>query len=284
MPCRCLKPAIIARGAAEPPTSIPFMRDRSYLLGIRVEHREDAEPDRRHSGRPRHPLLDEVLEQALRVEVRPRVDELRADHRRRGTDSPTRSRGTSARPAGSRPAPRYRVPSGCRRRRRACAGSSSGASRGRPSASRSCRSCNTSQPPRSRRARGRRHASGSDARDELLVRVLDHEHVLDLRLVEELLEQRHQAAVDDHRLVARRGSRCTRGRSGAGAGSACAARSRRTGCRGRPRDAGSGSSRASRRGRRAAGPRFFSADRERAGAAGRLARRCSGGSSCRAGA
>ena len=32
-PCRCLKPAIIARGAAEPPTSIPFIRDRSYRSG-----------------------------------------------------------------------------------------------------------------------------------------------------------------------------------------------------------------------------------------------------------
>ena len=33
MPCRCLKPAIIARGAAEPPTSIPFMCERSHRSG-----------------------------------------------------------------------------------------------------------------------------------------------------------------------------------------------------------------------------------------------------------
>ena len=33
IPCRCLKPAIIARGAAEPPTSMPFIRDRSHLPG-----------------------------------------------------------------------------------------------------------------------------------------------------------------------------------------------------------------------------------------------------------
>ena len=32
-PCRCLKAAIIARGAAEPPTSIPFMCERSYRPG-----------------------------------------------------------------------------------------------------------------------------------------------------------------------------------------------------------------------------------------------------------
>jgi hypothetical protein len=37
--------------------------------------------------------------------------------------------------------------------------------------------------------------------EQLLVRVLDDEHVLDLRLALEGLEQRHQAAVDDDRLV-----------------------------------------------------------------------------------
>ena len=81
MPCRCLNPAIIERGAAEPPTSIPFIRERSHLPGIRVEQCEDAEPDRRHAGRPRHALLDEVVEQRLGVEVRARIHELRAEHR-----------------------------------------------------------------------------------------------------------------------------------------------------------------------------------------------------------
>ena len=42
-------------------------------------------------------------------------------------------------------------------------------------------------------------------REQLLVRVLDDEHVLDLRPAEELLEQRQQAAVDDHGPVARVG-------------------------------------------------------------------------------
>ena len=33
-PCRSLYAAIIARGTAEPPTSIPFMWDRSHLPGL----------------------------------------------------------------------------------------------------------------------------------------------------------------------------------------------------------------------------------------------------------
>ena len=32
-PCRCLKPAISARGAAEPPTSMPFIFERSQAPG-----------------------------------------------------------------------------------------------------------------------------------------------------------------------------------------------------------------------------------------------------------
>jgi hypothetical protein len=38
--------------------------------------------------------------------------------------------------------------------------------------------------------------------EQLLIRVLDDEDVLDLRAVLELLEQRQEAAVDDHRAVA----------------------------------------------------------------------------------
>ena len=43
---------------------------------------------------------------------------------------------------------------------------------------------------------------GRRAREQLLVRVLDDEDVLDLRAVAELLEQRQERAVDDHGLVA----------------------------------------------------------------------------------
>ena len=153
-PCRSLYAAIIARGTAEPPTSIPFMLRQVPLAGVRVEQLQHPEPDRRHAGRPGHLLLDEVLEQALGVEVRAREDELRAEHRRE-----------------VRVAPRVRVEhrhdraAACRRarcagraarssRRRARAGSSSGASRRRPCSARSCRSCSTSPPPRARRAAG----------------------------------------------------------------------------------------------------------------------------------
>ena len=154
-PCRCLKPAIIARGAAEPPTSIPFIRDRSYCSGSASSI---ARMPSQIVGTPAvqvTPSVDEVVEQALGVEVRPRVDELRADHRREIRVAPRvgvehrhdrQDRVLLA---------RCRAPSGCRRRRRACAATSSGASRGRPSASRSCRSCNTWPPPRSRPAPGR---------------------------------------------------------------------------------------------------------------------------------
>ena len=48
-------------------------------------------------------------------------------------------------------------------------------------------------------------AVGIDGREQLLVRVLDDEDVLDLRLRQEQLEQRHEAAVDDHGLVVRVG-------------------------------------------------------------------------------
>ena len=44
---------------------------------------------------------------------------------------------------------------------------------------------------------------GVRSADELLVRVLDDEHVLDRRSIHELIQQRHEALVDDHDLVAR---------------------------------------------------------------------------------
>ncbi len=43
---------------------------------------------------------------------------------------------------------------------------------------------------------------GGCAREQLFVRVFDDEHVLDLRAVAELLEQRQERPVDDHGLVA----------------------------------------------------------------------------------
>ena len=111
-PWRSSNAAIIARGTAEPPTSMPFIRGEIPAARVRVEHGEDPHPDRGHPGRPRHPLLDEVVEQRLRVEVR--VPGRRSWRRTSwpGTDSPTRSRGTSARPAGSRLPRRCRCPAG----------------------------------------------------------------------------------------------------------------------------------------------------------------------------
>ena len=188
------------------------------LAGVRVEQPEDAEPDRRHAGRPRHLFLHERVEQALRIEVRARDRRASRRSSSRGTGSPTRSRGTSAPRAGSRPTRRSRAPSGCRRRRRACAASSSGASTERPSASRSCRSCNTSPRLRSRRARGRARRRRSAPASSSSYESSTTKHVLDRRAVEELLEQRHEALVDDHRACPARESRCRRGRSDAGAG------------------------------------------------------------------
>ena len=98
---------------------------------------------------------------------------------------------------------------------------------------------------------GSRHSSGDRRGEQLLVRVLDDEDVLDVRPVAEL--RRAAGAADGRRSRPgrRRAWRCSRCRRDAAAGSACAARTRRTGCRSTPRGAGGGSSRASRRGRRA---------------------------------
>ena len=76
----------------------------------------------------------------------------------------------------------------------------------------------------------------------------------------ELLEERQERAVDEDDACPPRGARCSRSRSGAGAGSACGRRApimRRA--RSTPRGAGGGSTRASRRGRPACTPSRASA-------------------------
>ena len=182
----------------------PLQRGEVPAVGLGVEQREDPEPDRRHARGRRHLLLLEVVEQALGVEVRPRVDLLRAEHRR-----------------DVRVAPRVRVehrhdgqdhvalreveaerrgdgdPEGVQHRR-------------------AVRVDDALRPPggaaRVAHRRGLVLVQAGvaprvrvGAREQLLVRVLDDEHVLDRGAVAELLEHRHERAVDDHRAVARVG-------------------------------------------------------------------------------
>ena len=208
------------------------------LAGIRVEHAEDAEPDRRHARRPGDAFLHERVEQALRIEMRPRIDELRAEHRCEiriaprvrvehrhdrqdrvalGDAEPHRVAGGDAERVQHRRAVRVqdalRQPGGAARVTHRCRfvlvelGIGPGVGiRGGEQAPRTS--------PR-RRARARSCVRSTNC-----------------------VEQRHEAPVDDHDACRRRGLRCTRDRSGAAAGSACAARIRRTGCRDRPRGAG----------------------------------------------
>ena len=89
----------------------PLERGEVPLVRVRLELREDAEPDRRHARRPRH-----LLARRRRAGSRRRGgDRGRRASRRassRGTGSPRRSRGTSARRGGTcRPADSER-PSG----------------------------------------------------------------------------------------------------------------------------------------------------------------------------
>ena len=52
-PCRCSNAAIIARGTAEPPTSIARHAPRGPSApGFASSSCEDPDPDRRHAGRP----------------------------------------------------------------------------------------------------------------------------------------------------------------------------------------------------------------------------------------
>ena len=171
------------------------------LAGIRVELREDAKPDRRHARRPRHLLLLERVEQALAVEVRARVDDVRADHRRE-----------------VRVAPRVRVEHRHHRQERVGLGERMAERRARGDAERveDRRAVRVDDALRhARRAARVAHGRGLvlvelrvlplvrvGAGQQLLVRVLDDEDVLDRRLVLELVEQRQQHLVDDDDLVA----------------------------------------------------------------------------------
>ena len=172
------------------------------LAGLCRELLQDPHPDRRHARRPRDALLRHVLEQALRVEVRTGVDELRPDHRR-----------------DVRVAPRVRVEHRHHRHdrvvhrrpepERVVRGDAERVQHRRPvrvdDAFR--------QPRRPARVTHRRRLSlvelevaklvARRSGEQLLVGVLDDEDVLDVRAVLELLEERQQRAVDDHRAVVR---------------------------------------------------------------------------------
>ena len=154
-PCRCLNPAIIARGAAEPPTSIARSAERSYRSGSSSRWRRIPIQIVGYPGGHGHPLLFEVLQQARRIEVWAGKDELRSHQGARIRVSPcvrvehrhdrehrVLHRDPKAERAGAVPG-------------RACGAPSSDANRARPSASRWCRTCNTSPTPRSPPARGR---------------------------------------------------------------------------------------------------------------------------------
>ena len=171
-------------------------------VGLRVEHREDAHPDRRHAGRPGHPLLHEVLEQALRVEERPRVDELRAEHGREVRVAPgvrvehrhdRQDRVGFADPEPHRVAGRdaERV-----QHRRAVRVEHAFRHAGRAARV-------THRGSFVLVELGVAPAVRVDGCEQLLVRVLDDEHVLDLGVRQEEIEERHQAPVDDHRPVVR---------------------------------------------------------------------------------
>ena len=179
----------------------PLQAREIPAVGLGVEHREDAHPDRRHARRPRHALLHERVEQALRIEVRTRVHELRADHRCEirvaprvrmehrhdgqdrvglGDTEPHRVAGCNAERVQHRRA--VRVEDALRHPGRAA----------RVTHGRRLVLVELGVAPRVR----------IGAREQLLVAVLDDDHVLDLRAVDEQVEQRLEAPVDDHGAVA----------------------------------------------------------------------------------
>ena len=186
------------RGAAD---EHPLHLREVPLVRVRVEHLEHPEPDRRHAGRPRHALLDEVVEQALRVEVRPGKDELRADHRGEVRIAP-RVRVEHRHDGEQRVLLRHAQPE--RRERRDAE---------RVQDRRAVRVDDALRATgRAARVTHRRGVVlvelrvaplvGVGRREQLLVRVVDHDHVLDVRAALERVEQRQQALVDDHGLVA----------------------------------------------------------------------------------
>ena len=170
--------------------------------GIRVEQLEDPEPDRRHPGRPGHPLGDERVEQALRVEERARVDELGTEHRREVRVAPgvrVEHRHDREDHVALRDAEAHRV---------------AGCDAERVQHRRAVRIEHAlRQPGRPARVAHRRGLVlvqlrvlpriGVDSRQQLLVAVLDDQDVFDVRALSELVEQRDEAAVDDDRAIVR---------------------------------------------------------------------------------
>ena len=103
--------------------------------------------------------------------------------------------------------------------RRACAGSSSDASRRRPWACRSCRSC--SRSPSASVSASAGSAIVGRLGEELLVAAIaaDHDHALELAARrDDLLEQRQQHVVDDHEAIAGVVRDVTRSRRGGAGG------------------------------------------------------------------
>ena len=197
---------------------MPFMCERSHLPGFASS---SCSIPSQIVGTPAVHVTfscDEVLEQALRVEVGPGEDELRAQHRgeigvapgvrvehRHDREQRVVVRDAQAERRGGRDAERVQD-------RRAVRVDDALAAAGRAAreAHRGGR--------RARRAAGSFHSSARRRGEQLLVAVLDDDHVLDLGLALERVEQRQQALVDDHGLVVRVVRRRRRGRSGAGAG------------------------------------------------------------------
>ena len=168
---------------------------------LRVEHAEDAHPDRRHPRGDRDAFQLEVLEQRLGIEERPWKDDLRPDHQARiGI------------------APRVGMEHRHDRQQRLLLGHVQAERRDERLAEavqdgRAVRVEDAlGHPGRAARvAHGRRRVLVEPrvpvvvrvgAGEQLLVAVLDDEDVLDRRLVGELLPERQQRLVHDQSLVA----------------------------------------------------------------------------------
>ena len=202
LPCRCRKPAIIARGAAEPPTSIECRLDRSQRSGSL-------------SSMPRMPI---------QIVGTPAVIVTPCCSKSSSSDSGSRKGPgkTSFAPdhqAGVRVAPGVRVEHRHDREQRLLLGHVQ-AERRRERLPERVQDGGAVRVEDALRHPGRAarvaHGRGGvlvqlrilvvvrvGPREQLLVGVLDDEDVLDLRLVLELLPERQQRLVDDHGLVAR---------------------------------------------------------------------------------
>ena len=147
------------------------------------------------------------------IEVRPREDLLRADERAREREAPgvrVEHRHDGQHDVGLGDPERARLAS-----TRASGSRSRDASRRRPSAARSCRSCNTSPRPSARRCRGtrtrprRRSRAAPRSRSRRAAsRRRRSRHVLEADAVLERLDERPERLVGDQDAVAARASRC----------------------------------------------------------------------------